>query len=94
MISVNFGYHSYIPNLLEVRKSDNDFETSISLQIGLSVKDPGGSIQQIRFELAQCKADLEMIRDNKIEVGLAIIEAERSSRRRCARDVMIMDLAP
>lgn len=87
------GCSGLLSNLLEVRKSNNDYETSISLQIGLPVKDPGSSIQQLRFEQAQCKADLKMIRDNKIEVGLPIVEAEKSWRRRCARDVMIMDLA-
>lgn len=94
MTCVNFGYYSDIPNLLELRKSNNDFETSISLQIGLSVNDSGSSIHQLRFELAQCKADLEMIKYNKIKVGLPVMEAEKSCRRLCARDVMIMDLAP
>ena len=79
---------------MRVRKSNNYFETSISRQDCFPAEDSGNGIQQLRFELARCKADLEMMTGIEKRIGLPIVDATKCSRWRSAKDVMIMDLAP
>lgn len=56
--------------------------------------DSGSDIQQLRFELSRCKADLEMMELKESKVGLPCEDATKYCRRQYAKDVIMMDFTP
>lgn len=56
--------------------------------------DSGSDVQQLRFELSRCKADLEIMELKESKVGLLCLDAMKYSRRQSAKDVIMMDFTP
>ena len=56
--------------------------------------DSRSDIQQLRFELSRCKADLEMMELKESKIELPCIDATKYCRRQSAKDVFMMDFTP